>query len=694
MRAVPFSFLIAAALFTSACTLWNRIDVCGAAPPAERTLNGWFPGAQSVPGPRAGTGLHTGRGLLVFAQPAVAVSGVPASQWILRITEGGDIDKACDPAAVGQVPHDKLVPVIGDDEQGASWSDAVAVGFQSVDSDGLIVIRKDETRADGTSRQSLWGQFIDSEACLIDSGLFPIASAGPEVSELVAPDAAGLTPDPAGATFLVSWIERFESGSAPAVAARIVSDATLGPKFFGTALSFAGEAVPVYRGAAALVDLGAVTLAPGLVALFWYENVTSADTSADTWQISGALFDDHLRQQQSFAVADHLVVGDVPQGRRMAVAWDGQHILVTWLAVGSGGGTRAYGRVLDGSGSFVARTGDPAGGPFLLGSASDVLDSRLAATALKQGGFLAAWRQAPTASADGDLRAVALDTDGGVRFNNRACDTKDFALNSDLQGDQEQAALVLLPTSGSVLAGWTDNGPNATDPNGSIRGVLVRPSDLFPDYGRTMVSPSVVDAASAGTPDAGVAIDTSNVLCRIEPGFATGLAPCRCDSDCGSGYGISCRQEAASGAPGGECIRRCTSSDPTTCGAGEVCLTNSSDGFPYCFTRCTAPADCPPGRACSQPGICVPICTRDSDCLSGNCNRYSGSCVTGTASQVGTGGLGASCAMDSDCGSGDCDSTTGTCSSRCQVSRPACPENAVCAEVRAGDDVGICRSGT
>jgi hypothetical protein len=694
MRAAALALLACAILSTAACTVWNRIDVCGAVPPAERTLNGWFPGAQSVPGPRAGTGLPTGRGLLVFAQPAVAVSGVPASLGILRITEGGDIDQACDPAAVGQIPYDNLVTVTGDDEQGTSWSDAVAVGFQSVDSDGLIVIRKDEARADGTSRQSLWGQFIDSEACLIDSALFPIASAGPEVSELVAPDAAGLTPDPAGATFLVSWIERFESGSAPAVAARIVSYSTLRPKFLGTALSPAGEAVPVYRGAAALVDLGAVRLASGLVALFWYENVTSTDTSAGTWQISGALFDDHLRQQHSFAVADHLVAADVPQGRRMAVAWDGQHILVTWLAVGSGGGTRAYGRVLDGAGSFVARTGDPAGGPFLLGSASDVVDSRLAATALKQGGFLAAWRQAPTASADGDLRAVALGTDGGVRFNNRACDTKDFPLNTDLQGDQEQAALVLLPTSGSVLAGWTDNGPNATDPDGSIRGVLVRPSDLFPDYGRTMVSPSVMDAASAGTPDAGLAVDAGNVLCRIEPDFATGLAPCRCDSDCGSGYGISCRQEAASGAPGGECMRRCTSSDPTACGAGEVCLRNSSDGFWYCFTVCATATDCLPGRACSQPGICLPICTRDSDCLSGLCNRYSGWCTTDTTSQVGTGGLGASCTQMGDCQSNVCDNTRGQCTSRCQVSRPACPEGAVCAEVQAGDDVGICRSAT
>lgn len=166
------------------------------------------------------------------------------------------------------------------------------------------------------------------------------------------------------------------------------------------------------------------------------------------------------------------------------------------------------------------------------------------------------------------------------------------------------------------------------------------------------------------------------------PGTATGQLACEKTLDCRPGAGARCLTEASTGYPRGACVIRCDDEHP--CSAAERCVGH------YCYTLCETQgvdAGCPSGRMCSQ-GVCLPHCTNDAECNSKQCDVYRGDCVGGSSSS----GLGldAKCSSDDDCRSGNCVAGTSTCATICQVSEPACPEEAECYAWASNDDVGVC----
>jgi hypothetical protein len=167
------------------------------------------------------------------------------------------------------------------------------------------------------------------------------------------------------------------------------------------------------------------------------------------------------------------------------------------------------------------------------------------------------------------------------------------------------------------------------------------------------------------------------------PGTTTALLPCRSTMDCPPG-GLCLTQDSA-GSPGGACLVPCSSDSGVSCGAAEICVDHR-----YCATRCSAPSECPEGRACSS-GVCTPFCAFDRDCAPGFCNTYSGACVGQPIPKPQDPNVEAPCADSSDCLSEDCDPGAGRCVSRCQVSRPNCPDRAQCHQSAPNDDLGKCR---
>ena len=161
------------------------------------------------------------------------------------------------------------------------------------------------------------------------------------------------------------------------------------------------------------------------------------------------------------------------------------------------------------------------------------------------------------------------------------------------------------------------------------------------------------------------------------PGSAGFSDPCQCDSDCSAG--AVCLPEHASGAPGGTCVGECDSS--ASCAEGFACI-RFDESAELCYRACEDASDCPRGRFCdtmpaadgSTAKVCQPICQDDADCDSGACNRYSGYCDPTDPS---LGGLQASCLRNEDCRSNLCED--GRCIVRCLLSRPGCPEDALCA---------------
>lgn len=162
--------------------------------------------------------------------------------------------------------------------------------------------------------------------------------------------------------------------------------------------------------------------------------------------------------------------------------------------------------------------------------------------------------------------------------------------------------------------------------------------------------------------------------------------PCGCTADCAPG--AVCLTEAASGAPGGQCVRQCQVGGEAACEEGARCEPLTDDGDEgACLATCTTTDDCPPRGYCDYGGLCVSFCFADEDCDGGVCDEYSGLCTDAPATE----GLGIweACLRDEDCRSGNCGSS-GRCLTTCLVSEQNCPDGAVCFPNIDGIDLGAC----
>ncbi len=162
--------------------------------------------------------------------------------------------------------------------------------------------------------------------------------------------------------------------------------------------------------------------------------------------------------------------------------------------------------------------------------------------------------------------------------------------------------------------------------------------------------------ADSGTPDAPVdtaPADASEAAVDVAPDRPAQMSiiygPCRADTECAEG--LTCRTEAATGFPGGECNRTCTSDEDCvlipTDGSTPVdgwCAPAVGSAPRMCQRVCANGIDCErPGYTCrtynsgqlNQVSACIPVCT-DESCVDGTvCDHDSGRCRAMGSTPVG-----------------------------------------------------------
>ena len=652
--------------------------------PVERTLNGKFDGVQYVAGPAAAATLPGGGAVVVYASE-VKNAGAP-SGYELRLArvgpDGVPLGTSCWTA---DAKDDALVAVAAG---GGTQLDLVSVATHAqVGHVSLAVFGQLVTWPDGTPSYPPWAQVIDERGC----GPSPTASSPLQLGlDLVTdeisgpPVAAPLGTGIGGDDFAIFWFDKLPS-QADSLKGRVLRHAPTGAVFLATDADQAGGPVDLYRDAEIAVDLAAVAVAPDRVAVFWSEiyekaSPTRPDGTDLFARVRLAFFDERLHMlagplDVATGPAD---LEKMPYGRKITAGFDGSHLLVVWLQPDGSTQYRAWARVFDSYGNPAPRPDAKDGTAFRMGAAEGASDSLPSVFGLSSGGFLAAWRQIATGGANdsGDVRAIALYSDGTPRFNGRSCDSTDFPLVAANEGDQRISTFALLG-GGDVLAAWTDKGPNGPDPAGSVRSAMIRAGDLLADNSHDQPAPGA--STTGHSPDAADG-------CLGLKGSARAGMRCSCNSDCAGN--LPCITEASSRVPGGACWQECVAGDATTCESGESCVAASAThNTSICQPTCQVAADCPPGRVCFR-GSCYLLCALDSDCQSGHCDTYQGICTDGTP-RPGA-GIDAPCLRNDDCRSGVCSTITHTCATSCQVSRPNCPENASCVVLTPTDDVGMC----
>jgi hypothetical protein len=337
----------------------------------------------------------------------------------------------------------------------------------SDDAAGLIVYT--EQQDDG--RWDVLGRFVSGTGCPYQGlGSFNISLGGPEHLANW-----GSVVSLGGNDFFVLWTT---SPSDPTsldyrLRARVVHADPLGPQFLPTVRSAAGDPVELVPPGSTIAYAAAVVVAPGRVMVTWLANTTAGPI------VRAAVVDDRLDE-----VVAPFVVGrghpGLPPRAGLDMAFDGEQVMVVWVARNARAVPTVWGRYLTTDGDFLRAPQAPAGEVFAVGPVDGGSQGRPTVAPVAGGGFVVAWEEGGADGSDtGTIGARAFDAQGGARFNNRACDRDAFALHDPLDGPQRLPSLALLP-GGSLAAAWTDGGFNGPDRSSrSIRGAVMPPRALF-----------------------------------------------------------------------------------------------------------------------------------------------------------------------------------------------------------------------
>ena len=261
--------------------------------------------------------------------------------------------------------------------------------------------------------------------------------------------------------------------------ARVFDLTTMGPSYLDTTnpltgFPTAGEAVSIRPAGEQPVDLDAVGLGDNRFALAW----VSIPEFGGGVTVHIGIFDDRLGlENQPVVIDDGSASASMPSDLRIALAYDGNQLMIAWPQRDANSVSRVYGRLVNGAGF-------PTSDSFRLGSRVEGEEGGVSLTAQNGGGFLCTWEE-QEASGGGEsgvsLRLAAYSAAGAEQFTNQACDRSDFRLNRAAPGNQRWASLTKM-SNGTVEAVWTDFGSTEVNSRGTseIRSVAISQRALLP----------------------------------------------------------------------------------------------------------------------------------------------------------------------------------------------------------------------
>ena len=213
-------------------------------------------------------------------------------------------------------------------------------------------------------------------------------------------------------------------------------------------------------------DLVAIGVGEGRVMLIW-----ATQEVRNTVVVNAMVLDSRLN-----VVVPTTEIGRSEEESRtpvsLAVAFDGQRVLVVWTEGNGGALAHVVGRL-------VSPMAVPLGPKRTLSQGEGSQRDPAATTLSARDGFAVAWEaEGDSRDEDGSgtgIRMMLLGADGVPIFANAACGAGDFQVNAEHEGNQRQPALTTL-NDGTVVVMWS--GPDIS--GDGLHAVAMDPHTLLP----------------------------------------------------------------------------------------------------------------------------------------------------------------------------------------------------------------------
>ncbi|MFT3713201.1 MAG: hypothetical protein QM817_36565 [Archangium sp.] len=446
--------------FTTGCTLANGIDVCRRTGAPERDLNSRTEGNQRFSSRNAVGAMPSGGALAVWT--SASTDGMTSEVRGALVAPDGALLPTCE--ADGEYTYSRS----------SEFADeAIFAPPRTTNDFGVVAYR---TRS--ASGHTLRVVPVTPSGCPVPPGLEPNAvelRRTKNGAQVLNPSVTSL----GASTYVIMWTEMSPTVPRAHLFAQRFRLSGVGHalELLPTPLGPLGEVAEAVERNGNHANGTLIPLVDGAALAFFV-------VDSPRFQVRLVRFDTELVPRFNALVAEVTIpTGLVPDGVSIAVAHDSDTFLVGWMAGDENAKPVLEARFLDAKGNYLTAPRAPSGETFRLGSVGSS-EGEIALLGTGEGGFLAAWQEVGSLmhqdQSGRGLRALAFDSNGEVRFANRACAATDFPLNLAQVEDQTQPVLARL-ADGTLLSAWVTNGGDTADRSGTgLRVVGLSQFDLLP----------------------------------------------------------------------------------------------------------------------------------------------------------------------------------------------------------------------
>ena len=452
---------VAALLVVAGCSQTNDIDVCERSLPARTTVNRLYQGHQAIEHPSALAALPIGEAALVFTSEAAEGPAAPYDVRFARLGPDGTPQTDCSSGS----SYERTLGRTEGHPRASGRSGVIAPPFPGR-TEGLVTWT--ETDPDGASRVA--ALFVSQAGCFNRSEKpFVIGESEAPYRSLGRPLPVAVRPSTSDDEFVVLWLATNPATQNARLMARAVKDTGFGPTFLAIPPSLDDKPiqVPMAERQIRVATAVAMGAASGRLAIVWYEREPLSG------RLRLGVYDRQLRPipaaGEPLLVATDQDATPLAVGRPLVGAFDGRHLMISWVARDAESRERVMAMVAD-------EDGKPLRPAFQASTRPASEEGLPALTGLAGGGFFLAWHGNDGAG----LRGALFATDGTRRFANPACDLAEFTFPGGVTGDRSQASVAEL-RNGDLLVSFTDWTTAEIDPTGaSIRSLLLPRRATFP----------------------------------------------------------------------------------------------------------------------------------------------------------------------------------------------------------------------